>query len=176
MEMKQVVQASCLVRTATAPLVAAILPHIPVDEALDRLRALPFVSAGPHGPLVYDAVRGPVTAALKSRDPARYQEYRRAASQVVRDQFSRLRALTIGAARRTWFTCSKNENLREGFFPTTEILVSVEPARADNWPAISSIIREFDGSESRQALEQWWHYHPDSFFVVRDEHGGVQAF
>jgi len=100
MEMKQVVQASCLVRTATAPLVAAILPHIPVDEALDRLRALPFVSAGPHGPLVYDAVRGRVTAALKSRNPARYQEYRRAASQVVRDQFSRLRAPSVITQKR----------------------------------------------------------------------------
>ncbi len=35
---KQVVQAACLVRTATAPLLAAMLPHIPADEALDRLR------------------------------------------------------------------------------------------------------------------------------------------
>ena len=86
-ETKQVVQAACLVRTATTPLMAAMLPHIPADEALDRLRALPFVNVGPHGLLVHDAVRGPVTAALKSRDPVRYQAYRRAASQVVRDQY-----------------------------------------------------------------------------------------
>src|SRR5215468_5337082 len=66
----QIVQAACLVRTATAPLLAAMLPHIPADEALDRLRALPFVTVGPHGLLVHEAVRGPVTAALKSRDPA----------------------------------------------------------------------------------------------------------
>ena len=83
----QVVQAACLVRTATAPLLAAMLPHIPADEALDRLRALPFVSLGPHGLVMHDAVRGPVAAALKSRDPARYQAYRRAASQVLRDQY-----------------------------------------------------------------------------------------
>jgi hypothetical protein len=25
-------------------------------------------------------------------------------------------------------------------------------------------------------MEQWWHYHPDSFFGVRDENGGVQGF
>jgi len=56
-ETKQVVQAACLVRTATAPLITAMLPHIPVDEALNRLRALPFVSTGPHGLLVHDAVR-----------------------------------------------------------------------------------------------------------------------
>jgi hypothetical protein len=175
-ETKQVVQAACLVRTATEPLMAAMLPEIPADEALDRLCALPFVSAGPHGLLVHDAVRGPVTAALKSRDPGRYQAYRRAASQVVRDQYRQ-------APRSDHWRCTadvvyllENQNLREGFFPTTENLVSVEPSRAEDWTSISAIIHNFDGSQSRQALEQWWHYHPDSFFVARDEHGGVQGF
>jgi hypothetical protein len=172
----QVVQAACLVRTTTAPLLAAMLPHIPPDEALERLRALPFVNAGPHGLLVHDAVRGPVTAALKSRDPVRYQAYRRAASQVVRDQYRQ-------APRSDQWRCTadvlyllENENLREGFFPTTESSVSIEPARADDGKAISAIVRNFDGPQSRQALEHWWQYHSDSFFVVRDEHGGVQGF
>ena len=172
----QVVQAACLVRTATAPLLAAMLPHILPDVALDRLRALPFVSLGPHGLLVHEAVRGPVTAVLKSRDPLRYQAYRRAASQVVRDQYRQ-------APRSDHWRCTadvvyllENENLREGFFPTTESPVSVEPARADDGTSISAIIHNFDGPQSRQALEQWWHYHPDSFFVVRDEQGGVQGF
>ena len=175
-ETTQVVEAACLVRTATAPLLAAMLPQIPADEALGRLRALPFVSAGPHGLLVHDAVRGPVTAALKSRDPARYQAYRRAASQVVRDQYRR-------APRSEHWRCTadvlyllENQNLREGFFPTTESPVSVEAARADDWTSIAAIIHKFDGPQSRQALEQWWYHHPDSFFVVRDEHGEVQGF
>ncbi len=175
-ETKQVVQAACLVRTATEPLMAAMLPGIPADEALDRLRALPFVSASPHGLLVHDAVRVPVTAALKSRDPGRYQAYRRAASQIVRDQYRQ-------APRSDHWRCTadvvyllENQNLREGFFPTIESPVSVEPARAADWTSISGIIHNFDGPQSRQALEQWWHYHPDSFFVARDEHGGVQGF
>src|SRR5215813_8304108 len=174
-ETKQVVETACLVRTATAPLLAAMLPHIPADEALDRLRALPFVSAGPHGLLVHEAVRGPVTAALKSRDAARYQAYRRAASQVVREQYRQ-------APRSEHWRCTadviyllENENLREGFFPTTESPVSVEPARAEDWTSNLAIIRNFDGPQSRQALEQWWRYHPDSFFVARDEHGEVQG-
>src|SRR5215469_16172491 len=56
----RVVQAACLVRTATAPLLAAMLPAIPADVALNRLRALPFVGVGPHGLLVHEAVRGAV--------------------------------------------------------------------------------------------------------------------
>src|SRR5215469_4663814 len=172
----QVVQAACLVRTATAPLLAAMLPHIPADEALDRLRALPFVSAGPHGLVVNDAVRGPVTAALKSRDPARYQAYRRAASQVVGDQYRQAPRSDLWRCTADVLYLLENENLREGFFSTTESTVSVELARADDWTSISEIMQNFDGPQSRQALEQWWHYHPDSFFVVRDEHGGVQGF
>jgi hypothetical protein len=175
-ETVQVVQAACLVRTATAPLLAAMLPQIPADEALDRLRALPFVSGGPHGLVVHEAVREPVTAALKSRDLTRYQAYRRAASQVVRDQYKQ-------APRSDHWRCTadvlyllENENLREGFFPTTESPVSVEPAGADDWTSISAIIQKFDGSQSHQVLEQWWRYHPDSFFVVRDEDGRVQGF
>src|SRR5215468_9913386 len=172
----QVVQAACLVRTATAPLLAAMLPHIPADEALDRLRALPFVSVGPHGLLVHEAVRGPVTAALKSRDPVEYQAYRRAAAQVVRDQYRQAPRSDLWRCTADAVYLLENENLREGFFPTTESPVSVEPARADDGTSISAIIHNFDGPQSRQVLEQWWHYHPDSFFVVRDEHGGVQGF
>jgi hypothetical protein len=155
---------------------AAMLPHIPADESLDRLRALPFVNAGPHGLVVHEAVRGPVAAALRSRDPARYQAYRHAASQVVRDQYRH-------APRSDQWRCTadvlyllENENLREGLFPTTESPVSVEPARAEDETSISAIIHKFDGPQSRQAMEQWWRSHPDSFFVVRDEHGGVQGF
>jgi hypothetical protein len=173
---KQVVKSACLVRTATAPLLAAMLPHIPADDALDRLHALPFVSAGPHGLVVHEAVRGPVTAALKSRDPVRDQAYRRAASQVVRDQYRQAPRAELWRCTADVLYLLENENLREGFFPTTESAVSVEPARADDGPAISAMIQNFDGAQSRQALEQWWRYHPDSFFVVRDEHGRVQGF
>jgi hypothetical protein len=175
-ETRQVVQAACLVRTATAPLLAAMVPQIPADEALDRLRALPFVSVGPHGLLVHEAVRGPVTAALKSRDPARYQAYRRAASQVVRDQYKQAPRSDLWRCTADVLYLLENQNLREGFFPTTESLVSVEPARAGDWTSISAIIHNSDGPESRHTLEHWWRYHPDSFFVVRDEHGEVRGF
>jgi hypothetical protein len=173
---REIVQAACLVRTATAPLLSAMLPHIPAEEALDHLRILPFVTAGPDGLLVHDAVRGPVTAALKALDPSRYQVCRRAAAQVVRDQYRQ-------APRADHWRCTadviyllENQNLREGFFPTTESTVSVEPARAEDGEAIFAIVRKFDGPESRRVLEHWWHHHPDSFFIVRDEKGEVQGF
>jgi hypothetical protein len=172
----QVVEAACLVRTATAPLLAAMLPHIPADKALDWLRVLPFVSIGSHGLVVHEAVRRPVTAALKSRDPERYQEYRRAASRVLRDQYKQVPCSDHWRSTADVLYLLENETLREGFFPTTESPVSVETARADEGTSISEVIRSFDGPQSCQALEQWWRYHPDSFFVVRDEHGGVQGF
>lgn len=173
---RETVQAACLVRTATAPLLAAMLPHIHSDEALDRLRALPFVSAAPDGLIVHDAVRAPVTAALRSLDPARYQAYRRAASQVVRDQYKQAPRADHWRYTADVIYLLQNQNLREGFFPTVDSTVSVEPARAADGEAISAIFRKFDGPESRRILEHWWRYHPDSFFVVRDHHGDVRGF
>ena len=175
-ETVQVVEAACLVRTATTPLLAAMLPHIPADRALDRLRALPFVSTGPQGTLVHEAVRGPVTAALKSRDPERHHAYRRAAAQVIREQYRQ-------APRGDHWRCTadviyllENQNLREAFFPATENPFSIEPARADDGKSITAILHKFDGPRTQEVLQQWWRYHPDSFFVVRDEHGEVQGF
>ena len=175
-EIKQILEAACLVRTATAPLLAAMLPDIAADDALDRLRALAFVTGGPHGLLVHDAVRGPVTAALKSRDPLRYQAYRRAASQVLRRQYKQAPRSDLWRCTADVLYLLENQNLREGFFPTTANSHSVEPARADDRPAIAAIIDKFDRPQSREALEQWWRHNPDSYFVVRDEHGGVQGF
>lgn len=173
---RETMEAACLVRTATAPLLAAMLSHIRPDESLDRLRALPFVSTGPHGLLVHDAVRGPVTAALKARDPERYQTYRRAAAQVMRDQCKH-------APRGEHWRCTadvlyllENQNLREGFFPKTESTVSVEPARGEDWSEISAILKKFDGPESRRIMERWWQFHPESFYVVRDEEDSVRGF
>src|SRR5262245_11495633 len=175
-ETTHVIQAACLVRTATSPLLAAMLPHIPPDQALNRLGALPFVRVGPHGLLVHEAVRGPVAAALKARDPSRYEAYRRAAAEVVRDHYRQAPRSDLWRCTADVLYLLENESLREGFFPTTDSPVSVEPASDEDRTSISAIIHKFEGPESREALEQWWHYHPHSFFVVRDEHGGVQGF
>jgi hypothetical protein len=64
-------QAACVVRSVTAPLVAAMVPGVDAAEALERLRALPFVSAGPGGLEVHAVVRDAVAAALKAEDPHR---------------------------------------------------------------------------------------------------------
>jgi hypothetical protein len=127
--------------------------------------------------LVHDAVRGPVTAALNSRDPAR--DIRRTGAQLRRScvtNTGRHRDPTGWRCTADVLYLLENDNLREGFFPTTQSPASFEPARAGDGTSISAIIRKFDGPQSRQALERWWHYHPDSFFVVRDEQDGVQGF
>jgi len=173
---REIVQAACLVRTATAPLVAAMLPHIPPAEALERLRALPFVISSPHGLLVHDAVRGPVTASLRSLDPARYQVYRHAAAQVARDQYRQAPQSDHWRCTADVIYLLENQNLREGFFPTAENTLSVEPARSEDGDAISAIVRKFDGPQSRRALHEWWRYHPESFFVVRNDAGEAQGF
>jgi hypothetical protein len=95
-----------------------------------------------------------VTAAFKSRDPARYQAYRRAALQVVREQYKQAPRSDHWRSTADVLYLLENENLREGFFPTTESPLSVEPVRADDWTSISAMIHNFDGPQSHQALEQ----------------------
>ena len=66
--------------------------------------------------------------------------------------------------------------VREGFFPTSEHRYFVEPASADDWPAIRAIAAACEPPESVAIYEDWWRRLPDAFWTARDGAGRVAGF
>jgi hypothetical protein len=64
-------EAACVVRRATEPLLAATLEEPDGAEAVQRLLDLPFVDAGAHGLVVHEAVREAVAGFLGGANPVR---------------------------------------------------------------------------------------------------------
>ena len=117
---------------------------------------------------MHDAVRGPVAASLKSRNPAQYQAYRRTARGSCATNTSRLRDLTTGVAPATYYLL-ENENLREGFSPPLRSLFpSNPPAPTTGHPFRQSFKNSTDRNRVKRCKNGGATI-PTRFFVVRDE-------
>ena len=174
---RRVLQAACLVRTVTAPLMEAMLPDVPAEDALARLRALPFVRPTAHGLVVDDAVRGALDGALAATDPGLRADHRRAAAAVVARQ---VRASTRAELWRTTadiLYLLENPDLREAFFPRRANAISIEPATEADGPAVREIIARHEGAEAAAAFAPAWRHHQaahqPSCHVARDGAGQV---
>ena len=165
---RRVLQAACLVRTVTAPLVEAMLPDVPPEDALARLRALPFVRPTAHGLLVDDAVRSALDRALAATDPGLRADHRRAAADAVARQ---VRAAPRAELLRTTadvLYLLENPDLREAFFPRRANSISIEPATEADGPALREIIARHEGADAAAAFAPTWRHHRASCHVARD--------
>jgi DNA-binding response OmpR family regulator len=170
---QQTLVACSVVRRITLPLLRALLPEVDAETAHARLRSLAVVAETPDGLAVQEVLRHALAAHLKSSDPARYRDYRRAAWRY-------LRSATASAARADlWrFTADmlyliEDPVVRQTFFPQGVASYAVEPAQPQDAPNICSIVAEHEGPSARQALQHWWRRLPEAFSVVRDRDGGI---
>lgn len=170
---RRVLQAACLVRTVTAPLVEAMLPDVAPEDALARLRALPFVRPTAHGLVVDDAVRAALDRALAATDPLLRAEHRRAAADAIARQ---VRAATRAELWRTTadvLYLLENPHLREAFFPRRPNSISMEPATESDGPAVREMIANLEGADAAAAFAPTWRHHRESCHVARDAAGQV---
>ncbi len=173
---RRALDASSVVRRVTLSLLAAMLPDVAPQDAFDRLRALPFVEHGSDGLIVHDTIREATAAALRSADPAARRAYRSAAWRRLRAD---LRAVTPGELwRNTADTLYLIENpvVREAFFPSTEHLYFVEPARAADGAAVAAIAERHETPAAAAMLVEWWERVPERFRVVRGPEDGIAGF
>jgi hypothetical protein len=70
----------------------------------------------------------------------------------------------------------QNPAVREAFFPSTEHLFSVEPARPGDRQAIAEIVGRYEPPTSVAILDAWWQRLPGVFHVARDRTGAVVGF
>jgi hypothetical protein len=169
---RQALDAASVVRRPTLSLIAAMLPDAAPQDAFERLRALPFVELSSDGLVLHDTVREVVAAYLRASDPDRSRRYRIAAWRLLRDEVTHATSHEIWRYTADLLFILQNPAVREGFFPTSEHLYFVEPARESDWPAI----REIAAASEPEALaiyEDWWRRLPDAFWTARDGAGRI---
>ena len=170
---RQVLQAACLVRTVTAPLIAAMLPDVPPEDALARLRALPFVRPTAHGLVVDDAVRAALDRALGATDPGLRDQHRRAAAAAVARQARAATRADLWRATADVLYLLENPDLREAFFPRRADSISIEPGAEADGPAAREIIARYEGPDAAASFAFRWRHHRESCHVARDAAGQV---
>jgi hypothetical protein len=173
---RQVLDAASVVRRPTMSLLAAMLPGAAPQDAVERLRRLPFVEVGNDGLVVHETVREVVAAFLRSSDPDRSRRYRVAAWRQLREEVARASPEEMWRYTADLLYILENPVIREAFFPTTEHLYFVEAAQPADGPAIAEIIGLHEPPAAAAILEAWWQRAPTAFRVVRDGSGAVAGF
>jgi hypothetical protein len=173
---RRALDAACVVRRPTLSLMGAMLPDAAPQDVFERLRGLPFVELSSDGLVIHDTVREVVAAYLRSSDPDRSRRYRIAAWRQLRDEVTHATSHEMWRYTADLLFILENPAVREGFFPTSEHLYFVDPAREDDWAAIHEIAVAAEPSASVTILEEWWRRLPNAFWTARDGSGRVVGF
>ncbi len=172
---RTLLEACSVARCITEPLVRALVPDIAPRDAIDRLRALPFVERGRTGLFIHDAVRASIAASLAARDPDAHREYRAATWACVREQLLRAPAADLWRCTADAFFLLQTPVLREGFFPSGPQPLAVEPATRNDGESIRAIVARHAPAELA-IHDAWWKHHPRGFQVVKDGDGSVLGY
>jgi AAA ATPase-like protein len=170
---REALDAASVVRRTTQSLLRAMLPDVAPQDALEKLRTLPFVETARDGLVLHEAVQQAISARLRSADPERYRAYRRAAWRQLREE-----AADAGTPDHWRYTADslyliENPVCREAFFPTGAQLLTVEPAGLQHEPAVRALIEQGEPPVPAADLQAWWDETPESFSVVLDRSGSV---
>ncbi|MGH2562070.1 MAG: winged helix-turn-helix domain-containing protein [Thermomicrobiales bacterium] len=161
-------EAASVVRRATRPLLAAMLPEDEGQGAFDRLRRLSFVLRDTDGLTFHDTVQAAIATRLRANDPTRYREYRRAAWRHLRAEVRGVGTAELWRYTADMLFLLENPAVREAFFPTAAPRYTVETAKPADEPAIMAISERHDGPATREVVETWWRRAAETFRVVRD--------
>ncbi len=172
---RRAIDAASVVRRTTLSLLAAMLPDLAPHDAYQRLSALPFVDGSSDGLHLHDSVQQAIASALRAGDPSSYRNYRRAAWHRLRTEVSAAGQSELWRYTADMLYLIENPVVREAFFPTSSYF-GVEPARPEDHQSIQDITSRHDEPPAASLLEHWWTQLPQSFFVVRDDHGEPVGF
>ena len=173
---RRALEASSVVRRATQPVLAAMLPDAEGDEALNRLLDQPFVDSCRDGLVVHEAVKVAIADFLRGAHPLRYLAYRRAAWRELRAEARDAAPHELWRYTADMLYLIDNPVVREAFFPSGTQPLAVEPGRPEDASAIRAIGRRHEGPNAAAVLERWWSAAPQTFSVVRDRDGDVTGF
>ena len=173
---REALDAASVVRRTTQSLLRAMLPGVAPQDAAEKLRALPFVEPSRDGLMLHQAVQEAVSAALKSADPQRYRNHRRAAWGQLREEAAQAGTPDLWRYTADMLYLIENPVCREAFFPTGGQLFSLEPAASEHGEAMLRIADCVEPAASTSLLRSWWAQAPESFSVVLDREGHAAGF
>src|SRR3954454_18453482 len=173
---RRALEAACVVRRTTIPLLAAMVPDQPPTEAFAALLALPFAELGPDGLLVDDAVREATAALLRASDPVTFRRHRVAAWRQLRRELRDAAPADLWRYTADMLHLVEHPVVRDAFFPSGAERYVVEPARSGDGDAIASIAQAHLPPAAAQRLLAYWDAAPGTFRVSRDADGAVAAF
>jgi hypothetical protein len=173
---RDALDAASVVRRTTQSLLRAMLPEVAPQDAYEKLRTLPFVETSRDGLVLHQAVQEAVSAALKSADPERYRNHRRAAWRQLGEEAAQAGGPDLWRSTADTLYLIENPICREAFFPTAAQVLTVEPAAASHGPDLLKIAEGLEPAASTLLLRDWWAETPESFSVVLDREAAVVGF
>lgn len=177
-DLREAVEAASLVRRATRPLLEIMLGKPCPDTLLAELTELSFVELCDDGLLLHETVRQAIATRLRALDPARCKSLRDA----VWRELDRTLTSPPPQGPSAWGLMAdvlflvEFPEIREAFFPTHEVTVSVSSAERSDAAAIIAIVERYDPPELVKIIEAWWEHLPSAFRVARDPSGEVIGF
>ncbi|SFU07897.1 Transcriptional regulatory protein, C terminal [Geodermatophilus amargosae] len=172
---RQALEAAAVLRRATESLLDAVLGGGGA-VAMERLLALPFVVAGRDGAVVHEAVRDAVAGHLRSANPVRYRDHRRAAWRRLQEEMRSAAPAELWRYTADVLYLLDNPVVRTAFFPADAQQVAVEPASVLDEETVRGITHRHEGLEAARLLDRWWVTTPSAFSVSRDRDGRVAGF
>ncbi len=173
---RRVLETASVLRRVTVSLLRAMVPDMPPQDAFSRLAALPFVHITLDGLHIHDSVKQVIATALRSGDPARYRDLRRAAWSQLRTELAGASSADLWRYTADMLYLLENPGIREAFFPSGAQVYGVEPALPGDDAGIRAICERHESPKAVACLEQWWTVAPGSFSVVRDHTGKTVGF
>ena len=158
----------------------AFLKHLLDDDyeagIFDELLDLPFVSMSSEGCLIHDIVRENIARELSIRDPKRYMESKKAAWVYLNEQSLSKHGESLWQVTADLLYTIENPVVRDAFFPKGAVGYVVEPLSSGDEQGVIDITRESEPGEPADIIETWLRHYPESFSVVKDITGEVEAF
>ncbi|MGD0737773.1 MAG: winged helix-turn-helix domain-containing protein [Terracidiphilus sp.] len=173
---RQTLEAATVVRRVTLPILRALLPDASPQDALERLRTLPFVQPERNGLHIHDAVREAIASTLRANHPQQYHAYRKSAYRYFMGELRSIPASELWRYTADLLYLLENPVVREGFFPTSAQEYVVEPAQRGDSAVILDTIERYESSHTAGHLKRWWRHAPETFSVARDQRGVAGGF
>src|SRR5262249_23611110 len=126
---RRALEAASVTRCVTTSLLHAMLPDVVAQDVYERLRAIPLIGTSRHGIQIHESLQEAIATGLKSDDPSRYSQYRRAAWRQLRKELRTAPPADLWRYTADMLYMLENPVIREAFFPTGAQIYAVEPAR-----------------------------------------------